>query len=117
VTLQRVLSELATRYPAEDKMVPDLDRISLLCDLLGSPNRAYPAIHLTGTNGKSSTAGWWTRCCRASGCARPLHQPAPGLGHRADRRRRQPISEDRFVEAWDELAPYVALVDERRRCR
>ena len=56
VTLQRVLAELATRYPAEDQMVPDLDRIRLLCDLLGSPQRAYPAIHLTGTNGKSSTA-------------------------------------------------------------
>ena len=37
-------------------MEPDLERIALLCDLLGSPNRAYPAIHLTGTNGKSSTA-------------------------------------------------------------
>ena len=56
MSIQRVLAELATRYPAEDKMVPDLERIRLLMDLLGSPQKAYPSIHLTGTNGKSSTA-------------------------------------------------------------
>ena len=54
--LQRVLAELATRYPAEDQMVPDLDRIRLPCELLGNPQKSCPAIHLTGTNGKSSTA-------------------------------------------------------------
>ena len=56
MSLQRVLADLATRYPAEDAMVPDLERITMLCDLLGMPQKAYPAIHLTGTNGKTSTA-------------------------------------------------------------
>ena len=114
MTLQRVLSELATRYPAEDKMVPDLDRISMLCDLLGSPNRAYPAIHLTGTNGKSSTARMVDALLQGFGL-RPGRYTSPHLDSVTERIvvDGQPISEERFVEAWDELAPYVALVDER----
>ena len=35
----------------------DLTKIEQLLDLLGSPHRAYPAIHLTGTNGKTSRRG------------------------------------------------------------
>ena len=114
MTLQRVLSELATRYPAEDKMVPDLDRISMLCDLLGSPNRAYPAIHLTGTNGKSSTARMVDALLQGFGL-RPGRYTSPHLDSVTERIvvDGQPISEERFVEAWDELAPYVALVDQR----
>ena len=56
MSLERVLGVLAERYPSEDKMVPDLDRIALLVDVLGHPEKSYPAIHLTGTNGKTSTA-------------------------------------------------------------
>ena len=33
---------------------PTLDRISRLTELLGSPQREYPAVHVTGTNGKTS---------------------------------------------------------------
>ncbi|MBA3311150.1 MAG: dihydrofolate synthase, partial [Nocardioidaceae bacterium] len=46
---------LLQRWP-ETKLDPSLDRIAALCDLLGQPQRAYPVIHLTGTNGKTSTA-------------------------------------------------------------
>lgn len=35
---------------------PTLERIGQLVDLLGDPHRAYPVVHVTGTNGKSSTA-------------------------------------------------------------
>lgn len=35
---------------------PDLSRITMLCDLLGEPQFAFPVIHITGTNGKTSTA-------------------------------------------------------------
>src|SRR5687767_14024508 len=47
------ISELFARQP--NRMVPDLDRITALCDLLGHPEQAYPVIHLTGTNGKTTT--------------------------------------------------------------
>ncbi|MHB1710235.1 MAG: bifunctional folylpolyglutamate synthase/dihydrofolate synthase [Acidimicrobiales bacterium] len=36
--------------------LPTLDRVRDLLHLLGDPHLAYPAIHLTGTNGKGSTA-------------------------------------------------------------
>ncbi len=39
------------------RMEFDLGKIQDLLDVLGSPQRAYPSIHLTGTNGKTSTAG------------------------------------------------------------
>lgn len=35
---------------------PRLDRMQGLARLLGSPHSEYPAVHLTGTNGKTSTA-------------------------------------------------------------
>ena len=39
--------ELFARQP--NRMIPDLDRITALCDVLGNPQHAYPVIHLTGT--------------------------------------------------------------------
>ena len=38
------------------KHAPTLERIRALLDLLGSPELEFPAIHLTGTNGKTSVA-------------------------------------------------------------
>ena len=45
---------LLARWP-ETRIQPSLDRISLLCDALGSPQLSYPTIHIGGTNGKTST--------------------------------------------------------------
>jgi dihydrofolate synthase/folylpolyglutamate synthase len=114
VTLQRVLAELATRYPSEDRMVPDLERIRLLCDLLGSPNKAYPAIHLTGTNGKSSTARMVDALLQAFGL-RTGRYTSPHLDSVTERIAIDgaPLSEERFAEVWDEIGPYVEVVDSR----
>jgi dihydrofolate synthase/folylpolyglutamate synthase len=49
------------------RMVFDLGRIQQLLDLLGDPQRAYPSIHLTGTNGKTSTARMIDSLLRAHG--------------------------------------------------
>ncbi|MDX1511473.1 MAG: Mur ligase family protein [Nitriliruptorales bacterium] len=48
------LARLAMRGPG--RMLPDLDRITALCDLLADPQTSYPSIHVTGTNGKGSVA-------------------------------------------------------------
>jgi dihydrofolate synthase/folylpolyglutamate synthase len=114
VTLERVLAALASRYPSEDKMVPDLDRIRLLLDLLGSPQRSYPAIHLTGTNGKTSTARMIDSLVRAFGL-RPGRYTSPHLDSITERITidGDPLSDERFAEVYDELAPYVELVDSR----
>ena len=112
--VQRVLAELATRFPAEDAMVPDLDRIRLLCDLLGNPQKSCPAIHLTGTNGKSSTARMIDALLQGFGL-RPGRYTSPHLDSVTERITidGQPISEERFAAVWDELAPFVEVVDSR----
>lgn len=114
MTLQRVLAELATRYPAENQMVPDLERITLLCDLLGSPQRSCPSIHLTGTNGKSSTARMIDALLQGFGL-RPGRYTSPHLDSVTERITidGQPLTEEQFTAAFDELAPYVELVDSR----
>lgn len=38
------------------RRAPSLDRIEPLIELLGSPQRDYPVVHVTGTNGKTTTA-------------------------------------------------------------
>ena len=114
MTLQRVLAALGSRYPTEDKMVPDLDRIRLLMDLLGSPQLAYPSIHLTGTNGKTSTARMIDALVRAFGL-RPGRYTSPHLDSVTERIciDGDPLSDERFSEVFDELLPYVELVDSR----
>ena len=49
-------AEAALLARGRGRMIPDLDRITLLLDLLGQPQRGYPTIHVTGTNGKGSAA-------------------------------------------------------------
>jgi dihydrofolate synthase/folylpolyglutamate synthase len=46
---------------------PSLTRITCLMDAMGNPQHAAPVIHLTGTNGKGSTAQMITRLLAAQG--------------------------------------------------
>ncbi|MEH1011941.1 folylpolyglutamate synthase/dihydrofolate synthase family protein [Micromonospora sp. CPCC 206060] len=96
------------------RMVFDLDRISDLLDLLGSPQRAYPSIHLTGTNGKTSTARMIDSLLRAFG----LHTGRYTSPHLETVRERisldgEPVSEERFVNTYREVAPLAELIDQR----
>ncbi|MDQ3610515.1 MAG: bifunctional folylpolyglutamate synthase/dihydrofolate synthase [Actinomycetota bacterium] len=95
-------------------MVPDLDRITLLCDLLGSPQRGYPSIHLTGTNGKSSTARMIDALLQGFGL-RPGRYTSPHLDSVTERITvdGQPLTDGQFTAVYDEIAPYVELVDSR----
>jgi dihydrofolate synthase/folylpolyglutamate synthase len=114
VTLQRVMAALGTRFPSEDAMVPDLERITALMDLLGSPQLAYPSIHLTGTNGKTSTARMVDSLVRGFGL-RPGRYTSPHLDAVTERIcvDGDPLSDERFTEVFDELLPYIELVDSR----
>src|SRR5215470_10035032 len=108
----RVEAELNAR--GYTRMVFDLSRIEALLDLLGSPQRAYPAIHLTGTNGKTSTARMVESLLRAHGLRTGLYT-SPHLETVRERITvdGQPISEERFVEVYGEVAPVAAFLDER----
>ena len=105
-------AELAAR--GFTRMVFELDRIESLLDLLGSPQRAYPAIHLTGTNGKTSTARMIDALLRAFG----LHTGRYTSPHLETVRERisldgEPVSEERFAAVYGEVKPLAELVDAR----
>ncbi|GIF16095.1 bifunctional folylpolyglutamate synthase/dihydrofolate synthase [Actinoplanes teichomyceticus] len=96
------------------RMVFDMQKIRDLMDVLGSPQRAYPAIHLTGTNGKTSTARMIDALLRAHG----LHTGRYTSPHLETVRERisldgEPISEDRLVSTYREVAPLAELIDAR----
>jgi len=96
------------------RMVFDLSRIDELLDALGSPQRGYPAIHLTGTNGKTSTARMIDSLLRAHG----LHTGRYTSPHLETVRERicldgEPVEEERFVAAYREVAPLAELLDAR----
>ena len=57
---------LLSRWP-ETRLEPSLDRIRAFTELLGDPQHAYPVIHLTGTNGKTSTSRMIDALLRALG--------------------------------------------------
>ncbi|MBM7490376.1 dihydrofolate synthase/folylpolyglutamate synthase [Micromonospora luteifusca] len=96
------------------RMVFELDRIESLLDLLGSPQRAYPSIHLTGTNGKTSTARMIDSLLRAHG----LHTGRYTSPHLETVRERisldgEPVSEERFTSVYREIKPLAELIDAR----
>ena len=103
--------EILSRRP-EHSIEPTLDRIRALTELLGDPQRAYPVIHITGTNGKTSTARMIETLLRARGLRTGLFTSP----HLSSMRERicvdgQPLSAERFADAYDEIVPYLDLVD------
>lgn len=96
------------------RMVPDLSRITLLAELLGNPQQAYPTVHITGTNGKGSATRMVATLLTAAG----LHAGAYTSPHLQTVRERlqvggRPISERRFAEVYTELQPIAELVEQR----
>ncbi len=108
-----LVATLTGRWP-EHRVAPSLGRIAALCELLGDPQRSYPVIHITGTNGKGSTGAMIESLLRAAGL-RTGRFSSPHLMDVTERIEIDgaPISRERFGETWRELAPYVRLVDER----
>src|SRR5262245_14345729 len=107
-------AEHALQERGPGRMVPDRTRIEALLDLLGSPQRAYPAIHITGTNGKTSTARMVDSLVRAHGL-RTGRYTSPHLQSVRERIAidGEPISEEKFAEIYDEVAPVADYLDER----
>jgi dihydrofolate synthase/folylpolyglutamate synthase len=108
-----IVAALTSRWP-EHRVAPSLGRIRALTELLGDPQRAYPVIHLTGTNGKGSTAAMIESLLRADGL-RTGRFTSPHVMSVTERITidGQPISDERFDDLWREIEPYVALVDQQ----
>ncbi|MDH3959295.1 MAG: Mur ligase family protein, partial [Actinomycetota bacterium] len=107
-----VRRELEARW-SETQISPTLDRIRTLTQFLGDPQRAYPVIHVTGTNGKTSTARMIDALLQSFG----LHTGMITSPHLSDLRERitldsQPIGIEEFLSVYDEVAPVLAMADE-----
>src|SRR5918993_654764 len=112
-THAEIVASLTARWP-EHRVAPSLGRIRALTELLGDPQNAYPVIHLTGTNGKGSTAAMIESLLRADGL-RTGRFTSPHVTSVTERITIDgvPISEERFDATWREIEPYVALIDDR----
>ncbi|MGH3829800.1 MAG: bifunctional folylpolyglutamate synthase/dihydrofolate synthase [Pseudonocardiaceae bacterium] len=109
--LQAVEAQLDLRWP-ESRIEPSLTRIAALVDLLGSPQRAYPVVHVAGTNGKTSVARMLDALLSRFGL-RVGRYTSPHLQCVTERISLDgaPISPERYAEAYRDVEPYVALVD------
>jgi dihydrofolate synthase/folylpolyglutamate synthase len=107
-----VEAELAAR--GTTRMVFDLSRIEGLLDLLGSPQRAYPAIHITGTNGKTSTARLIDALLRAHGL-RTGRYTSPHLStiRECIAIDGEDLDSAHFSQVYQEILPAVQLLDAR----
>jgi dihydrofolate synthase / folylpolyglutamate synthase len=93
---------------------PTLERIKALCRVLGDPEHAYPVIHLTGTNGKGSTAKMVTSLLMAKGLSVGTYT-SPNLATVNERLTRddRPIEEEELVEALATLSMVEPMLPER----
>ncbi len=107
----KIYESIVERAPEHD-IEPSLDRIRMLLDILGDPQNTFPTVHITGTNGKTSTARMIDAVLTAFG-VRVGRFTSP---HLIDVRERMsiegaPISREAFIAAWNDIAPYVEMVD------
>jgi len=115
--LREVEREIFARSP-EHQIDPTLDRIAMLTGLLGDPQRAFQVVHVTGTNGKTSMTRMIDSLLRERGL-RTGRFTSPHLVSVRERITIDgvPLSAERFVEVYDEILPYVQLVDDQQPAR
>ncbi|WP_018685194.1 bifunctional tetrahydrofolate synthase/dihydrofolate synthase [Actinokineospora enzanensis] len=115
--LRQVEAELDTRWP-ETKLEPSLTRIAALVDLLGSPQRAFPVVHVAGTNGKTSVTrmidALFTRLGLRTGRFISPHLQVVTERICLDN---APIDPERYIEVYRDIEPYIEMVDARSDIR
>ncbi|KFI43364.1 bifunctional folylpolyglutamate synthase/dihydrofolate synthase [Bifidobacterium biavatii] len=111
-TMREVERDIMNRPPEHNVTNMDLDRMNLILDLFGHPEESFRVIHVTGTNGKGSTARMAEAICRAYGMRTGLYT-SPHLERINERIAidGQELSDDDFIDTWDQVKDLVALVD------
>ena len=109
--LDTMLDEIYSRV-GEVAPQPRLSATRKALELLGDPHRSFPIVHITGTNGKTSTSRITESVLRAHGLRTGLFT-SPDLGYLGDRIvvDGEPIGQEALVAAWDEVKPFLALAD------
>lgn len=95
-------------------LAPSLARIEAICEALDHPERSIPAIHITGTNGKTSTAAICSSLLGAVGLSVGTYT-SPHLVSVTERLSLSghPISEEEFGEVFAHMRPYLELTEKR----
>jgi len=108
---EAVYAELLTRV-GEAKPERRLDATRRAVEVLGDPQKLYPIIHITGTNGKTSTSRIAESILRAYGLRTGL-LTSPHLERFNERILidGEPISDEALARNWDEIKPYLEIVD------
>lgn len=111
-TFAEVEDALLSRWP-ETRLEPSLDRIRALTEVLGDPQSGYPVIHLTGTNGKTSTSRMIDTLLRALDL-RTGRFTSPHVERMSERISvdGEPLGDEEFVRAFNDVAPYLQIVDD-----
>lgn len=106
-----VYSHLLERQ-GERWVQPRVERTRRVLELLDDPQRTYRVVHVTGTNGKTSTSRMIESLVRAHGLRTGLFT-SPHLERFTERIMidGEPIADAAIADAWDEVAPFVDLVD------
>lgn len=108
---REIYAHIIGRNPEHD-FDPKISRVREACSLLGEPQHAYRVVHLTGTNGKTSTARMVESLVREHGLRTGLFTSP----HLTSVRERividgEPISQENFIRLWQDVAPIIHLVD------
>lgn len=84
----------------------------MAAELLGDPQFAFPVIHVTGTNGKTSTVRMIERILREYGL-RTGRMQSPHLVRLNERIAidGEPVDDERLIEAWDDISPILDFAD------
>lgn len=114
---EQVLNALLSRE-GEHIIEPSLDRIKKLLEYLGNPESSYRVIHVAGTNGKTSISRMIESMLIEAGLTVGM-TTSPHLHDVRERIRMQgePIDFLRFIETFEELEPFLDLVDEQLGAR
>src|SRR5471030_86856 len=111
--MREIEQSILMRAPEHD-LEPSLDRIAAVMELLGDPQHAFPAIHITGTNGKTST----TRIIESMLLELGLSTGRFTSPHLHNIRERialngNPIDAERFIASYEDVLPFIDMVDAR----
>ncbi|MDQ0094026.1 bifunctional folylpolyglutamate synthase/dihydrofolate synthase [Paeniglutamicibacter psychrophenolicus] len=111
-SVESVYAELLARAP-ENKIEPRMEPMRRAMEILGEPNKAFPIIHVTGTNGKTSTARMIESLLRAHDL-RTGRYSSPHLVSVTERIAidGESVDDETFVRIWDEIRPYLQIVDD-----
>ena len=110
-----VLEQLLKRIP-ENKVRPRLEPTRRAVQLLGDPQSSYRVIHITGTNGKTSTTRFIERILREHGI-KTGRFTSPHLLRLNERISidGEPVSDEQLLSVYSDIEPILEFVDQELR--